>query len=258
MRLKLISCEVFYREMCLAVSRSPHMIDITFLPKGLHDIGSAGMRERMQAAVDAAEAEMLTESIAYSAILLGYGLCNNGLAGLQARTVPLVLPRAHDCITLFLGSRHRYVEYFNANPGTYFKTTGWIDRGSASGEFSQLSIQKQAGINTRLADFIAKYGEDNGRYLFEMLGDDRHNYGQYTFIEMGVEPNSSYADSTKAEADARGWKFESVKGDMRLIQQLTDGEWNQEEFLIVPHGSQVRAKYDERIVDIEPAEEILG
>jgi len=41
-RLKLISCEIFYREMCAAVARSPHLVDIEFLPKGLHDIGSAG------------------------------------------------------------------------------------------------------------------------------------------------------------------------------------------------------------------------
>ena len=255
MRLKLISCEVFYREMCYAVSRSPNLIDIAFLPKGLHDIGAAGMRARMQQAIDAVEQEMAENGVSYQAILLGYGLCNNGLAGLKARSVPLVLPRAHDCITLFLGSRKRYTDYFNANPGVYFKTSGWIDRGSASGELSQLSIQKQAGINTQLADFIAKFGEDNGRYLFEMLGDDRHNYGQYTFIEMGVEPNASYAEHTLQESRERGWKFAKVQGDMGLIQRLTDGPWSDNEFLIVLPEMQVRARYDESIVDTESAEQ---
>ena len=62
-------------------------------------------------------------------MLFGYGLCGMGLVGLTARPKPVVIPRAHDCITLFLGSRERYLEYFNAHPGVYFKTTGWIERG---------------------------------------------------------------------------------------------------------------------------------
>ena len=43
----------------------------------------------------------------YEAILLGYGLCSNGLVGLTARSIPLVIP-VHDCITLFLGSKEQY------------------------------------------------------------------------------------------------------------------------------------------------------
>ena len=58
-RLKLISCEIFYREMCAAVARSPHQVDIEFLPKGLHDIGSAKMSARLQEAVDAVDAAAL-------------------------------------------------------------------------------------------------------------------------------------------------------------------------------------------------------
>jgi hypothetical protein len=89
-RFKLISCEVFYREMCHAVAQSPHIVDIEFLPKGLHDLGSAVMRERVQAALDK------VDSTGYDAVLFGYGLCNNGLVGVTAREIPVVLPRAHD------------------------------------------------------------------------------------------------------------------------------------------------------------------
>ena len=123
MKLKLISCEVFYREFNMAVARSPHTVDAEFLPKGLHDIGTTGMRDRIQAAVDR------VDTSAYDAILIGYGLCNNGIVGLSSSDKPLILPRAHDCITLFLGSRERYLDYFQNNPGVYFQTTGWIERG---------------------------------------------------------------------------------------------------------------------------------
>ncbi|MFH1022150.1 MAG: DUF1638 domain-containing protein, partial [Planctomycetota bacterium] len=148
MNLKIISCEIFYREMCALAARSPNRTDIEFLPKGLHDIGAPGMLARVQAAVDA------TGGKGYDAILLGYGLCNNGVAGLAARSAPLVIPRAHDCMTLFLGGTARYLEYFYAHPGTYFQTTGWLERGSAGEDLKQLTIEGKNGVGLSRADFV--------------------------------------------------------------------------------------------------------
>src|SRR5689334_22348893 len=169
-RFKLISCEVFYREMCAAVARSPHIVDIEFLPKGLHDIGAKRMRVRLQEVLDQVDESR------YEAVLFGYGLCNNGLAGITAHDIPLIVPRAHDCITLFLGSKQRYLDYFHMHPGVYFKTTGWMERGTNPANTDGDSLQNQVGLNARLDDLIARYGEDNGRYLYEMLGDDKRNY----------------------------------------------------------------------------------
>jgi len=84
MRLKLISCEIFYREMCAVVARSPNCVDIEFLPYGLHTVGTGKMQERLQQAIDQVEPDK------YEAILMGYGLCNNGICGLQAGQAPLV------------------------------------------------------------------------------------------------------------------------------------------------------------------------
>ena len=49
MRLRLISCEILYREMCSLIAKSRNQVDFDFLPKGLHDIGANGMRDRLQA-----------------------------------------------------------------------------------------------------------------------------------------------------------------------------------------------------------------
>jgi hypothetical protein len=236
MRLKLISCEIFYREMCAVVARSKNQVDIAFLPKGLHDIGREGMLARVQEAVDSVDATQ------YEAILLGYALCNNGIAGLVARSIPIVIPRAHDCITVFLGSRARYTEYFNNNPGTYFQTTGWMERGTATGELMQLSISHQIGMDLSYEEMVAKYGEDNAKYLYEMLGDPLKNYGQYTFIEMGIEPDDRFEREARAKAAERGWKFDKVHGDMTLFHKLVDGDWPEADFLVVRPGWRVVAK----------------
>lgn len=244
MRLKLISCEIFYREMCAVVARSPNQVDIEFLPKGLHDIGSTGMRERLQSVLDAVDESK------YDAILLGYGLCNNGVVGLRTQSIPLVLPRAHDCITLFLGTRQRYREYFNSHPGTYFKTTGWLERGNDT-ELRQLSVQHATGMDLSYEDLVAKYGEENAKFLYEQLGDRTRHYSQVTFIEMGIEPDDSFERQVREDATEQGWAFDKVQGDMSLIQRLVDGPWDDADFLVAPPGQRFEAAYDETIVKME-------
>jgi len=244
-RFKLISCEVFYRELCWVVAQSPNVVDLHFLPKGLHDIGAVPMRERVQAAIDA------VDEAKYQAVLLGYGLCNNGLAGVRARGLPLVLPRAHDCITLFLGSKERYLEYFTNNPGVYFKTSGWIERGDNPGELSQLSIQRQTGMDKSFEELVAKYGEENARYLWDTLVDTTRNYSRFTFIEMGVEGDDRYEQWTREEAHQRGWRFEKVRGDLSLLERLVNGPWTPPEFLVVPPHRAIAARYDDGIVGLE-------
>ncbi|HZT33650.1 MAG TPA: DUF1638 domain-containing protein [Bryobacteraceae bacterium] len=245
MRLKLISCDVLYREMCAAVARSPHQVDFEFLPKGLHDRDSAEMLAEIQAMVDRVAAPP------YDAVVLGYGLCGTGLAGLTARAIPVVLPRAHDCITLFLGSKERYLDYFNNHPGVYFKTTGWIERGEGS-EMSQLALRKW-GLGMSRAELVAKYGEENADFLAAELENYKVTYSQFTFIEMGVEADDRFERRTQADARERGWKFEKIRGDMSLIESLVNGEWDDGRFLVVNPGWRIAARYDDGIVGVEKA-----
>jgi hypothetical protein len=237
MRLKLIACEVLYRELCAVVSRSVNQVDAEFLPKGLHDMGSDGMRKRLQETIDRVDASK------YEAVLLGYALCGNGIGGLVARTIPVVVPRAHDCITLFLGSRRRYLDYFNSHPGVYFKTTGWIERGK---NLHMLDRQ----MTFSYEELVAKYGEDDARYLYEEL---TKHYRQFTYIEMGVEPDGSFEREVRGEAAQRGWAFEKVQGDLRLFRTLADGPWDDGDFLVVQPGQRIVVKLDNGIIAAEDA-----
>lgn len=249
MRFKLISCEIFFREMCSALLRSPHRVDVEFLPKGLHDIGQERMVARLQEVLDA------VDDSEYDAILFGYGLCNNGLVGLSARNCPLVIPRAHDCITLFFGSKEKYQAYFDSNPGTYFLTSGWLERGQETGQLGAESVQERTGMNLSYDELVQQYGEDNAKYLWETLGDGLHNYAQYTYIEMGVEPDNRFEEQAREKAADKNWEFRKEAGNMRLIESLVNGEWNDEDFLTVPPGFRIVAKHDGRVVAAEPAKQ---
>jgi hypothetical protein len=245
MKLKLIGCEVLYREICLAVARSPHQIDVEFLPKGLHDLGGTVMQARLQEVIDRVDPSQ------FEAILLGYALCGNGALGLKARTLPLVVPRAHDCIALLLGSRQRYSEYFESHSGVYFRSTGWIERGASLEQASNPLILRQVGVSYNLPELIRKYGEDNGRYLYEQFTQFQRNYSQLTYIETGLESDDHFERSAREEAQQRGWRFEKLRGDLVLFERLVSGDWLDQEFLIVPRGFRVAVTYDDDIIRAE-------
>jgi len=130
LRLKLISCEVFYREFNTVVARSPHTVDAEYLPKALHDIGTTGMRERLQAVIDR------VNDPTYDAILIGYGLCNNGIVGLTGRDQRFFVVPAPTIASLFSGQQRALPGLLQNNSGVYFQTTADRAR-EAKGELSQ-------------------------------------------------------------------------------------------------------------------------
>jgi hypothetical protein len=245
LRLKLIACEILFREFCVAMAQSPNRVDPEFLPKGLHDMGQEPMSRRLE------EVLAGVDESSYDAVVFGYGLCSNGLVGLTARSIPLVVPRAHDCVTLFLGSKERYLDYFESNPGVYFKTSGWVERGEDLEQLAPQSITHRSGMAQTYEELVAKYGEDNARFLYEQLGNMTRNYYKMAFIEMGIEPDDRFERRARELADQNGWAFEKLRGDMSLIRRLVDGPWNDDDFLVVEPGHRVATSFDDTIIKPE-------
>jgi len=239
MRLRLIACEIMFREACLCAANSRNIVDVQFMPKGLHDLETHEMVARLQREIDDAPPDL------YEGVLLGYALCNNGIVGLTARHCPLIVPRAHDCITLFLGSRERYNQYFSERPGTFFKTTGWCER-----DFLTVpdTITEKMGLKKTYEEYVAQYGEENAKYLMEQMGGWKQSYNTMAFIDMGIGDFLGYEQEAEKEAEENGWELLKLKGDLRLIRRLLDGEWDDEEFLVLQPGESVIASNDERII----------
>lgn len=242
MRVRLVGCEVLCRELCAVIAHGPLIVDVEFLPKGLHDQGGPAMRRRLQEAIDH------TDPARYQAVLLGYALCGNGTAGLVAREIPVVIPRAHDCIAMLLGSREAYDQHFAANPGTFFRSPGWVERG---GDLLQLS-RKPEDTGNSLEALIARYGEDNGRYLFEEFQRYRAHYSRLVYIDTGVGGGHDFEKVARDEAARKGWKFETSGGSLQWFEKLVAGRWD-EDFLVLRPGECSVASYNGDILKAEVA-----
>jgi len=245
MRFLLIACEVLAREAYLCSAYSPHVVDIRLLEKGLHDTPEE-LRRELQSLIDRANGS-------YDALLLGYGLCSNSTAGLLARDVPLVLPRAHDCITLYLGSRARYDEEFHSHPGTYYFTASYVERSDGSSSVALGAVADEQRRKT-YEEYVEKYGRDNADYLMEVMGEWVKNYSRAAFIEMNVGPSDDAELRARQEAERRGWTFEKIEGELILMRKLVEGEWD-EEFLVAQPGERITVVYESRIVTAAPADD---
>lgn len=250
-KFKFIGCEIIYREACFLAATGRHRVDVEFLLKGLHDLPRADMQAKVQSAIDAVD-----PAAGYEAILLGYARCNDGLAGAAARGIPLVIPRAHDCITFFFGSRANYGEYFDSHPGTYFLTTGWSERnqfgqsGYSTPAYGRQGIMAALGLTEPYEDMVAKYGKENADFIIESLGGWQKNYSRSLYLTMGVCDESAYVDRGAAEAKERNWQFEVRPGEWSLLKKLFDGQWD-DDFVLVRPGQHLVARNDDRVLAAE-------
>ena len=240
MLLKVIACDVFTREVCYCVAKSPHVVDLEFTPKGAHNDPDV-LRELLQEKIDAAHASERT----YDAIVLCLGICGNSTIGLVGPGTPLVIPRAHDCCTLFLGSKERFKELFGDRPSTPFSSVGYIEHG---GDYLREadSVRQQMGLNETFDDYVKKYGEDNAKYIWETLhpGNVSQEQDQVVFIEMPEFHDASHAEKCRQKAEAEGKQFEKLEGSLELIRKLVFGEWNEQDSLVVQEGESIAGVYD--------------
>jgi hypothetical protein len=241
-RYKLIACEILYREICYCVSRCRNVVDVTFLPKGLHDMGEKKMSACLQEEIDKVDQSK------YNALLLGYGLCNNGIRGLRFPLLT-VIPRAHDCITLLMGSKEKYTTYFQEHPGTFFKSTGWVERDTDIATSTE-HCMSQLGINRTYQQYVEQYGEENARYLMETMGIDSwlKNYKRLAYIDTGTGDFSHYKSLTKEEAVERGWEYDEVEGSLVLLQRMMAGEWAPADFCVISPQQTVVPSFDESVI----------
>lgn len=242
---KILACKIFQRELAQVLLTCPHALDITFMRQDLH-MNPNQLREALQREIDLIESgeDLHTNQRGFDqteAILLGYGLCSNALAGIKSSRLPLVIPRAHDCVTHFMGSKERYAAYFHDVKGSFFYTQGWLDL--------ELDIG-QADLERKRSEYMERFDgdEDTVEYLLDVDREMLKNYRYITYITWPGLPSEGGMAKAQDIASETGLELLPYEGSNRLMMDFVNGNWNEEDFLILQPGETLQPSYDERIM----------
>ena len=209
-----LSCKVFQGMFKKHIPKDVP-IEFNFLDYGLHAVPKK-LNQAVQESIDKIEQPSL--------ILLGYGLCGNGLNNIRSGKHTLVIPKADDCIAIFMGSRDKYLEVFSENPGTYYLTKGWLESGSDPlGEYEQS---------------LAKYGKESADWI---MNQQYQHYKRLIFIAHRQEDLDEYRPRALKVAEyCQQWgvEYEEMLGSEDILRQLAEIAGIQEQisnqFILVP------------------------
>jgi N-methylhydantoinase A/oxoprolinase/acetone carboxylase beta subunit len=223
----IIGCGVLGPDIHHIAKKNHLTLKKKFLPGGLHNQPNE-LRRRLQAAIDEVESDETC-----SRIVIGYGLCGKGTVNIHARKVPLVIPRVHDCIALFLGSDQAYRDQFAKEPGTYYISAGWyteqIDDKKDNPDKIWVGSESMGSKEIR-----EQYGDKSADNIINFFSSWHHNYNRAAFIDTGIGNKNKYKQHAIELANKHGWKFENIPGNLNLLTRLLTTEATTKEILVVP------------------------
>lgn len=158
-----------------------------------------------------------------SKIILGYGLCSNGVVGLKAPKQGLIIPKVHDCITFFLGSKKAYETCFQSNPGTYYLTKSWIDA-------------KKDPLGLMENEYTARVGRMDAEWAIK---EEIKNYTHIAYVATKGNDPEKYRERAKENAAFFSKKFIEIKGPGDFILKILHGPHSSNDFITVQPGQTV-------------------
>lgn len=235
-KVMVVACGVLEPEVRHFTRYAEHVVGRVFLPVGLHE-NPPLLQQELQRVIDEAEANPEVE-----VIVLVYGLCGRGVENLCHSRCPLVLARAHDCVTLFLGDKDRYADCQNQHPGNYWYNPGWIREKASPGPEREAHLRRQ---------YAEKFDEEDVEYLLAMDREALSHYDRATYVGLGIGDPQGDEAYTKTCAACQQWGFERIPGDPALLIALLSGDWDEQRFLIVPPHHVIRTTGDDSIIRAE-------
>ncbi len=152
-----------------------------------------------------------------------------GLKDIQAGIHTLLLPKTEDCIAIFLGSDEAYRREFNAHPGTYYLTGGWLEAGS-----DPLKEYEK---------YVEKYGQQTADFVMD---EQYKNYKRIALVGHSEEDLAEYRERAMQVADYCGrWgmTYHEIGGSdsyvRRLVSVATDLSQADDAFLVIPPGGKI-------------------
>ena len=201
---------------------------VTFMDYGLHRVPGK-MAGTLQEVLDGLEQPSL--------VVLGYGLCGTGLKGLRAGPHTLLVPRVDDCIALLLGSYHAYMREFQAVPGTYYLSKGWLESGSHPLK--------------EYHEYVPVYGEKEAMWLMDQQYQHYERLVLVAHNQADLETYRPQAEEVSRFCERWAMRYEEMLGSDQYVRRLIElaeqlasngasAPVADKDFLIVPPGGEIR------------------
>jgi hypothetical protein len=213
----VIACRIMQPEM-QALQSLDNTVEVRYLDQNLHRTPDH-MPRLIQEQIDAVRTYA-------SKIILGYGLCSNGIVGVKAPQQGLYVPKAHDCITLFLGSRARYDKLFHERPGTYYLTPGWV-------------AEEKDPLGQMENEYVPRMGREMAIWGIK---EELKNYTHIALIDTQAVDMALLRQRAMENATFLGKKYEEIVGKPDYFQKILLGPLDTENFLFVKAGETVQQK----------------
>jgi hypothetical protein len=152
-------------------------------------------------------------------VLLVFGFCGNSMVGIRAGGRTLVLPRAADCIPLFLGSLQKRMEY---GTDTYFFTEGYL--------------RSETSFASEYKGLIGRYGEKRGLSVMKKM---LAHYRSIAVVDTGAFDVPPVVSALAEFSKLVDIPVSVIPGNLRLIDGLLAGNRNADEFLTAPPGGSI-------------------
>lgn len=239
MKIKLICCDVFARLAYKVAAESPHMVDLEMFPMLSHNEPDK-LRTDLQNAINKVNSPGTNDRI-YDRIVLAYGLCGNAIVGLTG-SIPMIIPRMHDCCAMFMGSQERFLEVFGQNLSSSWRSYCYMER----------CVDFDANITNHMThpDFLKllnEYGKENADYIWQTLHpsiDEKNNKAFYIRLEDFEFASQHYRLEYIKQKKQEGYQVETVKGSSKWFVQLINGPWDAKFFLELLPGHVIKPIYD--------------
>lgn len=177
-------------------------IDITYLDIEGHNYPKR-LTKQIQSEIDKCQG--------YEKIVLLYGLCGNALLGIRARDIPVSVIRVHDCLSVLLGSKDRFIDLFK-------------DRLSEGWSCYSLELKPRVSFDD--------YDEDDREYLESILCPKKDIYISF---DMSFDKEYEFRYN------------EIIDGDLIFLRDIISN--NSSELLEINRYEKL--KYDEREIMVK-------
>ncbi|MGN1154871.1 MAG: DUF1638 domain-containing protein [Agathobacter sp.] len=211
MKRTIIACAMLEDEIKHVYQSLNCDLPIVWLERGYHNTPEL-LRKKIQ--------ETVNELQDQDELLLCFGLCGNGTAGITSAKSRLILPRFDDCLNMLLCDGSRSCRGL-VQTGTMYLTNGWT-------KDSESFLQQYDKL-------LEEYDEETRDDIIEMM---YAHYSSVTVIDTGCYPMEDVMDYARKTSDLLELDLKTAPGYTIMLEKLFSGDWD-ENFIIVEPGDTI-------------------